>query len=195
MPAVFEEIRLLGRRREGILLQTRRPRDIPNVVEPHPPPASVQAKFWRLRKSHPLWEVRKGPTGIYNCVGHVWASRRTSVFTDLEQWVLTIREDDGYRIVDLRRERPASGDVIAYWESVQPYKTFLHLGIVEMRQGVTPESPIAWVSKPKRPAPKLPAAAPKQAFAEWFRCKARLSDFALELSLNYRLHLNRSGCT
>jgi hypothetical protein len=143
---VFEELRLLGPREESIILHTRRRTEIPNVIEVHPPPAAEQARFERLCRGHAGWQVRKPPTGIYNCFGHAWASRRTSVFDDLEKWVRQVREDDGYRVLDPGREPLLSGDLVLYWQSVNPHANFFHVGVVEMREGVTPRSPrVPWV--------------------------------------------------
>ena len=44
--------------------------------------------------------------------------------------MLTIRADDGYRVVDWNRETPLPGDIACYWEMLDPYKNCLHVGEV-----------------------------------------------------------------
>lgn len=127
---VFEEILLLGPSRRKIELQTRLGTSIENEIAPHPVPDHAMAKFHRLVDCHPNWKVRKPATGIYNCVGHVWASRRASVYDDFDESVLRIRSDNGYRVVDWNHEKPQPGDLACYWETLHPYKNCMHIGEV-----------------------------------------------------------------
>lgn len=121
---------MLGNEQKGIILQTHCGREIKNEIAMHPPPDHAVVKFERMVNQHPQWVVRKEPTGIYNCVGHVWASRRTAIYDDLDEVVLRIRDDDRHREIDLDREAPHAGDLAAYWQSLNPYKVFIHIGVI-----------------------------------------------------------------
>lgn len=127
---MFEEIRLLGPSARRIELQTHLGTPIRNEIALHPVPDHAAAKFNRLVRSHPDWRIRKPATGIYNCFGHVWASRRTAVYDQFDRAVLQVRDDDGYRVVDWNCETPQSGDIACYWETINPYKNCLHVGRV-----------------------------------------------------------------
>jgi hypothetical protein len=48
----------------------------------------------------------------------------------LDEAVLKVKDDDGYRVIDLHREMPVCGDVACYWEEINPYKNFMHVGRV-----------------------------------------------------------------
>jgi len=144
---VFEELLLLGRKEESIALQTRKKTDVPNSMGPECVPPTEVRKFERLLKKFSNWKPRKPPTGVYNCVGHVWASRRTGVYDRLDEWVLRIRDEDGYRVLNTGNEYPRTGDLVTYWETLNPHTNFLHIGIVEMREGIEPSSqrlPFVW---------------------------------------------------
>ena len=84
---------------------------------------------------------RKPACGVYNCAGHVWASRRTTILEDFA-WNMVLA-DDGYRQLD-QGEPPAPGDLVIYRDREHG---FLHVGMIaELRQGITAESPpIPWV--------------------------------------------------
>ena len=128
---MFESILLAGPRRRSIVLQTHLGNDIQNEIAVHPVPDHAAARFDRLRTLHPNWQVRKPPTGIYNCFGHVWACRRTAVYDEFDEYVLKVRDDDGYRVVDWRGdESPCPGDVACYWEQIDPYRNCFHVGRV-----------------------------------------------------------------
>lgn len=137
---MFEEVLLAGPRERSIVLQTHRGTAIKNEIALHPVPDHAVAKFNRLREQHPNWIVRKPPTGVYNCIGHVWASRRTAVYERFDEIVLLIRQDDGYRAVDWNRETPVPGDVACYWEQLNPYRGCVHVGqVIGVRpQGTLP---------------------------------------------------------
>ena len=76
---------------------------------------------------------------MYNCAGHVWASRRTSL-TDHNQW-WTIIEEDGFR----RTDTPAPDDVALYVD--EENDEIIHAArVLELREGITPQSKkVAWV--------------------------------------------------
>src|ERR1035438_4083772 len=72
--------------------------------------------------------VRRPPTGMYTCAGHVWASRRTGLYetSDYE----TILNEDGYRTLR-ENELPRPGDLVLY--RLEGPDEILHVGeIVEM---------------------------------------------------------------
>jgi hypothetical protein len=124
-----------------IVLQTHLGAEIRNEIALHPVPDHAVRKWERLLDQHTRWRVRKTATGIYNCFGHVWASRRTAVYDKFDEAVLKVREDDGYRVLDLNRETPWVGDVVTYWEEINPYKECKHVGrvaSVEPRKGLPP---------------------------------------------------------
>lgn len=71
------------------------------------------------------WRHRKDACGRYNCFGHLFASRRTSIRADSE--VRKIRGDDLYR--DLRQgEEPVPGDIVIYSDSAD--KMLIHGGLI-----------------------------------------------------------------
>jgi hypothetical protein len=130
---MFEFVQLVGSTEQRIALQTHLGRDIPNeigaaITEQH------RHRFQSLVNQHaPGWTVRKTPTGGYNCAGHVWASRRTSIYELRLAWPM-IAADDGYR----RAQHPQPDDLVFY---VAADGELLHVGrIGELRQGLSPES-------------------------------------------------------
>jgi hypothetical protein len=127
---VFEEVLLGKEKGRSIELQTHLGNRIENSVAMHPVPAHAAAKFDRLVAQHPQWLVRKPATGIYNCFGHVWAARRTAVYDRFDEAVLMVRHDDGYRRVEWDRETPVPGDVVLYWETLEPYSGCVHVARV-----------------------------------------------------------------
>jgi hypothetical protein len=140
--AVFEEPRLGTPQQRKIVLQTHLGTEIENEIAVHPVPEHAALKFFRLVAQHPDWKIRKPPTGIYNCVGHVWASRRTAVYEKFDEAVLRIRDDDGYRAVDWNKETPLPGDVACYWESINPYKNCMHVGqVIGLGKNPRPDLP------------------------------------------------------
>jgi len=65
-----------------------------------------------LRQSYGMnWRPRKPATGVYNCAGMVWASRRTAL-TNPQQWRVVLQEDN-YRKLS-KTERPELGDIVVY---------------------------------------------------------------------------------
>lgn len=127
---MFEYAKLIGTPPEGIALETRRKHAIKNQQAPDPDYQSQRVD--QLRKDqHPAWELRKNCTGLYNCYGQVWASRRTAIY-DADQLEI-IRNDDGY--TELRDdERPERGDLAVY-RATNGGRSIMHVGlVVELRQ-------------------------------------------------------------
>ena len=79
----------------SIPLFTRMRREIPNAQTPDIPPASAQRAIELNHKKYPLAELRRPPTGQYNCHGMTFASRRTGIHDP--DAVKMILQDDGYK--------------------------------------------------------------------------------------------------
>ena len=92
---MFEELKLLGPTESSIVVQTRKGTPIENLVELEPGEPEGRRYQLLLQRFGQSWKERKPACGVYNCAGHVWASRRTSVLKS-EAWQ-TILEEDGYR--------------------------------------------------------------------------------------------------
>ena len=132
---MFEIARLAGTGERGIEVQTRLGTSVKNAQAPEPDERSKNI-YHRLCKRHDRWVERKPPCGIYNCFGHIWASRRTSIY-DEDQVHLIIHED-GYRIVEsIDKVKP--GDTVLY--STRENNSILHMGeITEIRRIELPKS-------------------------------------------------------
>lgn len=142
---MFQLLKLGGTPESGIALATRGGTPIPNCQAPNISSASIR-KFRRLLQNHNLWHERKPPCGLYNCFGHVWASRRTAIYEQTA--VELIFREDRYR--PLRsNESPECGDVVLYCCSGQ-HRSILHVGLVcELRRLISANMqvglPIPWV--------------------------------------------------
>jgi hypothetical protein len=141
---MFDEAQRLGDTERKIALETRLGRPIDNYVEVDPPPSHSYDKYRLVVDRYGKnWLERKPSTGIYNCAGHVWASRRTTIL-DAAEWKL-ILDDDGYR--PLRDgERPWPGDIAVYIDRDEDDE-ILHVGrVYTLGRGLTDaSSPIPWV--------------------------------------------------
>ena len=125
---MFEAQRLLGDTTRAIVVETRRGTRIVNEITVGPIPRQIE-QFRELLVKHPRWEVRKPPTGGYNCFGLVWAGRRTGIFDEVEAQVERIFVDDGYRVLPAG-EVPQVGDLALYWESPETRGNLYHIGVV-----------------------------------------------------------------
>jgi len=76
------------------------------------PPSQADRTTTLFGKKHPMAELRRPPTGQYNCHGLTFATRRTSI-TDV-QAVKTILEEDGYRRI--RPTESCPGDIVLYYD-------------------------------------------------------------------------------
>ncbi len=125
---MFERVLLVDPTERSIVLQTHRGNNIINSIAAPPSPRHV-AIYREILAKHPDWLERRPPAGVFNCVGHTWANRRTAVYEDLDHQVQMIYDDDGYRVV--RPDEPVQpGDLATYWESLNPRAGFLHVGLV-----------------------------------------------------------------
>lgn len=114
---------------EELDLETRQRRDITNQIEPEPDDGTVA--YWRRELEKREWTCRKPPCGVYNCAGHVWASRRTGI----HEWqeVQKILDDDGYSHIQLSECK--IGDLALYHRG--GIRKWLHIAvIVDIREGV-----------------------------------------------------------
>jgi hypothetical protein len=133
---MFEEFKLLGTTERSIVVQTRKGTPIDNLVEIEPGELELRRYQLFLRKFGQNWKERKPAVGVYNCAGHVWASRRTSILAD-DVWQIILRED-GYRSLS-GTELPVAGDLVLYVDGDNG--KYLHVGmILELVDGVTRES-------------------------------------------------------
>lgn len=142
---MFEFLRLSGTEESGIALETRLRTRVANAQAPAPSERDMRI-FGLLLTQHPDWEARCQPCGIYNCFGHIWASRRTAIYEETE--VETILGDDGYRRLG-SGEGPLQGDIALYYD---PARTELwHGGLVcELRRMVNASGepvgrPVPWI--------------------------------------------------
>jgi hypothetical protein len=141
---MFEEAQRLGDTERKIALETRLGRPIENYVEVDPPPFHSRNQYQALvDRCGRDWRERKPATGVYNCAGHVWASRRTTIL-DPEDWK-RILDDDGYRELQ-NGEVPWPGDIVAYLDQDQGGE-ILHVGrVYHLARGLAEGSPpIPWV--------------------------------------------------
>lgn len=82
------------------------------------------------------WEFRCDPEGIYNCAGHVWASRRTGI-SQTSDW-RQILKDDGFR--RLGKSSRLMPDDLALYRDVDD-NTYLHVArVVRLEPGVSATS-------------------------------------------------------
>lgn len=95
--------------RKGIPLATKEGKDIPNERRLERAPAQRQAAVEIMTKAHPNAKFRS-ISATYNCVGMVFACRRTCVDP---AFVLRILYEDGYRKLKQMNELQV-GDVVVY---------------------------------------------------------------------------------
>jgi hypothetical protein len=106
MPKIFREGELLTK---SIIVQTREGRDVPNSQSVELPYAFVGKYPGHRLLAQPGVEAYGSPTGVYNCHGLTFASRRTQITDTLA--VRGIMEDDHYVAV-MGTARP--GDIALY---------------------------------------------------------------------------------
>lgn len=111
-----------------IRLQTSVGRDIPNEQRPEFDPESGLIEESRVRQNHKRVEVRTASSGIYNCHGLTFASRRARIPDAIS--ISVILEDDKYAEV----RNPAEvlpGDVVLYLDNCGDA---VHSGVVVERR-------------------------------------------------------------
>lgn len=102
-------------------LFTAKRRRIENEQPLPRPPVSMDAATSEWLRKHTSWSLRS-KSSTYNCLGLVFATRRTAV--DPDQFRL-IAADDGLR--EVPREDAVAGDIVAYWDS---RSDLVHVGVV-----------------------------------------------------------------
>jgi hypothetical protein len=125
----------------SIKVETHKSTDVPNEIACEPSQAD-KSRFNQLLARNQDWKVRKLPCGVYNCAGHVWASRRTAIY-DRSSYDMILK-DDGYRMLDDSEYPPAIGDLAVYRCMGMPF----HVGVVaEIREEFNVARPYV-LSKP-----------------------------------------------
>jgi hypothetical protein len=120
-------------------LFTAKGREVENLIEIDPPPTqAIQRDQLLANTVGKRWTRRKPACGRYNCAGHVWASRRTSILDPkFYYWFI---QDDGYRV--LSAKEPAKPGDIAVYIDAESKGEILHVGrICTVVEGPTPDSP------------------------------------------------------
>ena len=140
---MFEEVVILGPTERSIPLATRMGTPIPNLVENDPPAHAVSQYRQLVARYGGEWRERKPATGVYNCAGLVWASRRTCIL-ESPAWERIIQED-GYRRLRLG-EKIHPGDIAIYVDR-DKNNEILHVGrVYRIKPGLAEgASPIPWV--------------------------------------------------
>lgn len=121
---MLRDLRLLGTRPRGLALQTRAGNDIPNE-QALPPDTVALGTYARLAAQHQGWVQRRPACGIYNCAGHVFASRRTAVY-ETAHYDRILAEDQYTLLAD--SAEPCPGDVAVY--RLRTTEAIIHVGIV-----------------------------------------------------------------
>jgi len=105
-----------------IELHTRMGNQIPNSIGLKPSEHDLYL-YSRVRALYGQnWRHRKNACGYYNCFGHLFASRRTSIREDVHIW--KILSDDGYRLLG-ESETPHVSDCVLYLKGAED---ILHVG-------------------------------------------------------------------
>jgi hypothetical protein len=108
------------RDREAIELATRAGTFIPNVRRREQPPARMKAAWNMLKEKHSI--EPRSHSSSYNCMGMVFASRRTWVEPDCLNMIL---REDGFRKVLV--SEAVRGDIVVYRDASGG---FTHVGLV-----------------------------------------------------------------
>ena len=131
---MFEAEILAGSAERSIRVDTHRGTPIPNVIAP---PADEAAKRWYdgVRKRFgKQWKNRKPATGVYNCYGMIFASRRTSIDDDENDTIIhRILEEDGYRQLSSQVD-VAPGDIVLY--RLSGSNEIVHMAMVTRRDSL-----------------------------------------------------------
>ena len=138
---MFNQQKLLGSTRRVIRLDTRKGIGITNQIEPPPTQQTLEREQRLIQRFGSHWEQRASPRGIYNCAGHVWASRRTTI-VDVVEWD-KIYDHDNYRELS-DSETPKPGDLAVYFDA--------NIGYMHVGQVICVEPGLA---EGARPIPKI----------------------------------------
>jgi hypothetical protein len=107
----------------AVLLGTRKTRHIPNEKRPEWEPEQLKEALQKCQTIRPDAELRS-VSATYNCVGMIFATRRTWVDPD---HVYRFLEDDEYRQID--RSEIHIGDIVVY--KMRPDSSEVtHVGVI-----------------------------------------------------------------
>lgn len=112
-----------------LALHTRAGRQIPNRSGRDDQPALTAEITRILRDRHGL-PAPRSVTASYNCVGLVFACRRTHIHTDQ---IRSILAEDGYRQISINETQ--IGDIVIYKDGAEDS----HVGIIQRKNLVTDE--------------------------------------------------------
>ena len=127
---MFEILKMASPKKKSIALDTRLGNPIENEIAPTPSPMNKQKDLRMYHKYILKWGRRIAAIGIYNCMGHAWASRRTAIYSEKDQ--KKILSDDGYTEL-LLTDNPFPDDLVVYEDKDSEY--FLHIGRVMFIMG------------------------------------------------------------
>lgn len=131
---MFEPERLGGGQERSIRLDTHLGNPIRNIISPDVGDAECLLYKARQDRYGARWINRKPATGVYNCYGMIFASRRTSIFDDEHDTAINrILDDDGYR--KLPETDARVGDIVLY-RDVETQAVF-HVAVVTRRDPFT----------------------------------------------------------
>ena len=99
---------IVAGRAEFLVLETRSRTRIRNELRRERPPIARQTAIDLIRGSHPNVTIRSS-SAVYNCIGMVVASRRTTVEP---RDLLGVLRDDGYKKIGVAEA--SAGDVVVY---------------------------------------------------------------------------------
>ncbi|MCH8032754.1 MAG: hypothetical protein IH950_03210 [Bacteroidetes bacterium] len=122
---MFEILKMAGTQKKSIALDTRLGNPIENEIAPTPSDKNIEKDQFLYQNNILKWTRRVQSTGQYNCLGHVWASRRTSIYSEAARKL--ILTDDGYTELFFS-SAPLPDDFIVY-EDVDS-GDYLHIGRV-----------------------------------------------------------------
>jgi hypothetical protein len=109
--------------RNELMLHTRKGRQIPNEILPEKADFILRESIQMMAERFPRISLRS-VSNCYNCVGMVFASRRTSVHP---QHIRQVLSDDGFRKLDAESQADR-GDVVLYFSDDMDEPA--HVGIV-----------------------------------------------------------------
>jgi len=96
----------------AIRLETSKRRGVVNFQDTEIPEKDLRW-FRELSKKHPNAIQRTNPSGIFNCHGLTFASRRSKIL-DFPN-ILKILEDDNWREIDMKNT--LAGDIVIYFDN------------------------------------------------------------------------------
>lgn len=103
-------------------LHTKQGRQIPNERRPERHPDSMQEAREMVERNHHTAKIRS-MSSSYNCMGMVFANRRTWIDTD---YIQMIKNDDEYQLITSPND-VAKGDIVVYRDDS---KDITHVGLV-----------------------------------------------------------------